>query len=199
TNPERGLDRSPLFQVMFALQNAPLSRTELPGLVLRRLDFDAGTTRFELFLEMIEDGAAIEGALHYSSDRFEPPFIARFLAHFEALLAGLAAAPLRQVGELPLLSPAEQAQLREWNDTDREPPGEAAFHELFAAWAGRHPDRIAAACGGRSLSYGELDRRAGALGRRLRARGLVPEGVVALLAERGLDFLIAMLGVWKAG
>jgi amino acid adenylation domain-containing protein/FkbH-like protein len=199
-NPERNLDRSPLFQVMFALQNAPLERLELPGLRLRRLDVETGTTRFELFLEMIESAAEIEGALHHSSDRFDPPFIARFLSHFQTLLEGMAADPRRELGALALLSPGEQAQLlREWNDTARELPREQTFQEIFAARAARHPDRVAAACAGETSSYGELDRRAGALAQRLLAEGLPSEGVVALLAERGLGFLIAMLGVFKAG
>jgi amino acid adenylation domain-containing protein len=202
-NPDRDLLRSPLFQVMFALQNAPAGRIELPGLSLHRLDIETGTTRFELFLEMMEAGEELEGALHFSCDLFDAPFIARFVGHFAALLHALVADPAGEVAGWPLLAPAEQAQVvREWNDSAREFPLSVAFPELFAARVAEQPERVAAVEEGSYLSYAELDARANALARQLTGRGLHVEGiegVVALLAERGLDFLAAVLGVFKAG
>jgi amino acid adenylation domain-containing protein/FkbH-like protein len=199
-NPDRDLDRSPLFQVMFALQNAPAERIELPGLTLRRLEIETGTTRFEMFLEMTENGGGLEGALHYSTDLFEAPFVARLLGHFEALLGGMAADPSREVSSLPLLSAAERAQLLlEWNDSAGEAPLDLPFQRLFEERVARHPDRIAALHEGEILTYAGLDRRANGLARRLIEEGVGAEGVVAILAERGLDFLAAVLGVFKAG
>ena len=72
-------------------------------------------------------------------------------------------------------------------------------HELFEQRVGAHPDRVAAVCGDRSLTYGELNARANRLARALLARGLGREGVVAVVAERNLDWLAAVLAVFKAG
>jgi amino acid adenylation domain-containing protein len=199
-NPDRDLDRSPLFQVMFALQNAPAARVELPGVSLAPLEVETGTTRFELFLELTEREGGLEGALHYSRDLYDPVLIARFQEHFQALLAGLAAEASRSLAEVALLSAPERAQLLlEWNDSRGAVPLEAAFPQLFERQAALHPERTAAFCDGRRLTYAELDSRANGLARRLLAQGLPPEGLVALLGERGLDFLIAILGVFKAG
>jgi amino acid adenylation domain-containing protein len=199
-NPDRDLERSALFQVMFALQNAPLQRIELPGLELSRLDVETGTTRFELFLEMTEDGVGLEGVLHFGSALFDDPFVGRFVEHFQTLLAEMAAAPSRDLASIPLLSEAARAQLLvEWNDRAGDFPGQRPFQRLFEERAARHPDRVAAVCDGRSLTYAGLDRRANHLAERLIERGVGGESVVALLAERGLDFLTAMLGVFKAG
>ncbi|MFL6293189.1 MAG: amino acid adenylation domain-containing protein [Thermoanaerobaculia bacterium] len=199
-NPDRDLERSALFQVMFALQNAPLERIELPGLSLSRMDVETGTTRFELFLEMTEDGTGLEGALHFSTSLFDAPFIARFLEHFQALLGCMAESPGRDVASLPVLSETSRAQLLgEWNDRAGSFPRGQAFQQLFEGLAAQHPDRVAAACDGESLTYAQLDRRANRLAASLIQHGVDAEGLVALLAERGLDFLVAMLGVFKAG
>ncbi|HKV09760.1 MAG TPA: amino acid adenylation domain-containing protein, partial [Thermoanaerobaculia bacterium] len=146
-----------------------------------------------------ENGGGLEGALHYSTDRFEADFVTRFLGHFETLLQGMAADPAHEVSALPLLSASEQAVLRAWNDNAGEAPLERPFQRLFEERVALHPDRVAALCGNESLTYAALDRRANGIVRQLIEQGVGPETVVALLAERGLDFLAAMLGVWKAG
>jgi amino acid adenylation domain-containing protein len=199
-NPERDLDRSPLFQVMFALQNAPTERVDLPGLSLSRFEIDTGTIRFELYLELTEDGDELEGAVQLSLDLFDLPFALRLVDHFRTLLQGLVARPADEVAGLPLLSEPEQAQiLREWNDTACDLPLEVPFQRLFADIVARHPGRIAAVCQDRCFNYAELDGRSNAVARHLEARGVGPETIVAILAERGLDFLTAVVGVFKAG
>ncbi|HLL48839.1 MAG TPA: amino acid adenylation domain-containing protein, partial [Longimicrobiaceae bacterium] len=73
------------------------------------------------------------------------------------------------------------------------------MHELFAAQAARTPERTAAAGGGEAVSYAELERRSSRLAHRLRARGVGPEARVAVCLERGVEMLVAVLGVLKAG
>ncbi|HYH47339.1 MAG TPA: amino acid adenylation domain-containing protein, partial [Thermoanaerobaculia bacterium] len=199
-NPDRDLDRSPLFQVMFALQNAPAARIELPDLALGRCEIDTGTIRFELYLELTEDGDELDGMVQFSRDLFAPEFIARFVEHFRALLQGMASHPAEELAALPLLAPAERAQiLCEWNDSARDLPLEVPFQHLFAEAATRHAGRIAVACEGRTLTYAELAARAEALARRLAAEGVGPDSIVAILAERGLDFLAGVVGILRAG
>jgi amino acid adenylation domain-containing protein len=199
-NPERDLDRSPLFQVMFALQNAPIPPVELPGLRLERLDVDTGTIRFELYLELFEAGGDLEGSFQFSLDLFDRPFIARLAEQFRTLAAALVAQEEEEIAALELLSAGEQAQLvREWSDSARELPLGAPFARLFAGAVARWPERTAVAAAGRSLSYRELDRRAGAVAAALRARGAGAESVVALLAERGPELLAVIVGAFAAG
>src|SRR5262249_18472805 len=102
--------------------------------------------------------------------------------------------------ELSLLSPAERRQLLvEWNDTATDYPAEMPIHELFEAQAARTPEAVAVVCDGRTLSYGELDRRANQLAHALRRRGVGADVFVALCVSRSPGMIVAVLGVLKAG
>jgi non-ribosomal peptide synthetase component F len=85
-NPVRDLSHSPLFQVKFLLQNTPAPALASAELALDGFEVEHQTTKFELFLNMVDDGAALGGALEYSTDLFTPGSIARMLGFFEALL-----------------------------------------------------------------------------------------------------------------
>ncbi len=123
----------------------------------------------------------------------------RLLAHFGELLAAVANDPHRPVSALPLLTSAERDELGRWNDT-AEPMIEAnGIHELIAAQAVTGPGRPAVEHGGRALTYAELERRANRLAHHLRGRGVGPESVVGVCLPRGIDAVVAVLAVWKAG
>jgi amino acid adenylation domain-containing protein len=200
--PERSLNATPLVQVMFAL-DVPAAELCLPGVALTRLEVWSGSPKLDLDLTLADVGDRLSGATLYDRGLFDPPTIARLHGQLVRLLAAAAAEPGRRVADLPLLAAAERQQLVwEWNDSAAgEPAGESGgdtFPRLFAAQAARIPERVAAACRGERLTYGELDRRAGLLARRI-AGALPPGGLAALALPRGLDFLTAMIAVWKAG
>ncbi len=205
--PERSLGRTPLFQVMFAVENTPMGSLDLPGLRLNPVPVDLPFAQFDLSLNVREltlrSGLAAD--LEYSTDLFHPTTAMRLAGHFETLLAAALETPDRRLAELPLLSAAERGQLlREWNDTRRDFGGdlpEVPLHRWVEARAAAAPDALAvlAADSGASLTYGELARRAGRLARRLRDRGVGPESRIALDTERSPDLVVAMLAVLKAG
>ncbi|MEA2601550.1 MAG: hypothetical protein QOF89_2542, partial [Acidobacteriota bacterium] len=198
--PERDLSRSPVFQVLFQLQNAPVEAVELPGLALRPLGAGGQTAKFELVLNLFAAGAGFAGMLKYNTDLFEPATAVRLVRHFGALLAGAVAAPSRQLSELLLLSHAERHQLaREWNDAPGEPAGHTCLHGWIAAQAARTPRAVAVAFEGEALTYGELDARAGRLARRLRGLGVGPEVRVGICVERSLEMMVGLLAILKAG
>ncbi len=203
----RDLSHSPLFQVMLVLHNEPPAALELPGL---RLDFPevAGAgAKLDLVLNCAEaEGGGLEIRWIYNSDLFDASRIHRLAGHLENLLAAAVADPARRVGELPLLAPYEVRQLLEWNDSARALPLDEGFLGHFGRQAARTPLAVAAACEGEELTYAELDRRSDRLAWYLseslpaavgRNRGGEP--VVAVLAERGLDWLSAVLALFKAG
>src|SRR4029077_9321559 len=135
---ERDLSRSPLFQAMFILQNAPASRLALPGLSLALAEVDNGTAKFELTLSLEEGGDGLAGWIEYNSALFDATTAERFAVHFGHLLAAAAAGPERPLGALPLLGEVDRAQLvTEWNDTRAELPPEPFVHRFVAAWAAR--------------------------------------------------------------
>ena len=116
--PERALSYSPLFQVMFNLQNARPPRVELTRLTLAPVEIEHGQAQFDLSLSFVESGDGLAGWLEYNSDLFDGETAGRLARHFETLLRGIATGPGRRLSELPLLSAAERRQLLTgWNDT----------------------------------------------------------------------------------
>ncbi|WP_165374563.1 MULTISPECIES: non-ribosomal peptide synthetase [Sorangium] len=154
----------------------------------------------ELSLSVAARGRGLVATLEYSTDLFDPETIERMLGHLSLLLAGVAEGAERPISEIPLLTPEERRRITvAWNATQTAYPRDACIHELFEAQAARTPDAIAAALGGEALTYRELDRRANRLARRLAARRAGPDLRVAVLVERSLRVLVALLGVLKAG
>jgi amino acid adenylation domain-containing protein/non-ribosomal peptide synthase protein (TIGR01720 family) len=201
--PERDLSRTPLFQAMVAMQslggvgNDPAPAPE--GSELR-----IGGAKFDLTLNVVEGAERIHGTLEYSRDLFDAPTIRRMLGHLRALVGDAVEAPDKRVGALEILSDSERHQiLVEWNAAEARfarLAGERTFDGLFVAQVERSRAAMAAAeQGGRRLTYGELDARVEALARALLVWRVEPENVVALLAERGLDLLTAILAVFRVG
>jgi syringomycin synthetase protein SyrE len=205
--PARSLAHSPLFQVMFAWQNAPGGRLELPGLSLAAPG-PAGsggaasqvTAKFDLSLTLFERGGRIVGTVEYAAALFDGATVARSLEYLRRVLEGMAADPARPVGSLPLLAEAERARLlEESRGPSRAWDAEACIDALFEARAARTPDAAAIVLGAATLTYAGLDRRAEAVAAALAARGIGRGSCVPILMERGLGVPVAMLGVMKSG
>ncbi|WP_245894300.1 amino acid adenylation domain-containing protein [Chamaesiphon polymorphus] len=198
--PQRSLSYTPLFQVMFVLQNAPLSKLDLPDLTISPFKMEHVTARFDLTLQMEETAAGLTGELIYNRDLFDATTIERMASHLEILLAGIVANPQQQVAKLPLISSAERQQLLiDWNDTQVDYPQDKCFHELFEAQVERTPDAIAVQFEDAKLTYRELNDRSNQLARYLQTLGVKPEVLVGICVERSLDTIVGLLGVFKAG
>ncbi|WP_437835307.1 amino acid adenylation domain-containing protein [Sorangium sp. So ce1153] len=197
--PARDLGRNPVFQVMFILQNAPASELRLPDLELSWLKPTWTTSRMDLTLSMEAAGDQLTGAIEYNTDLFDDATIERLIGHYRSLLSALARDPGRRVDDLPLLAPAERAELlAAWNRTGRASPGAATFLSLFEAQVEAQPDAIAAEFEGESLTYRALDERANQLAWHLAELGVKPGARVAFCVDRSLAMLVGLLGVLKA-
>ena len=200
--PARDLARAPLVQVMFTLLAAG-SPVALPGVELTPALDDAaesGTARFDLSLHLNAGAEGLAGAFEYNLDLFDAATVRRFAGAYATLIAAAVADPGLPFWELPLLTPEERVQLLAgWNDTAAPLPRETAVHRWIEEQARRRPEAVAVVDGERALTYTELDTRAGALARRLAARGLGPERCVALHLERSAEMVVALLAVMKTG
>ncbi|WP_051710857.1 non-ribosomal peptide synthetase [Andreprevotia chitinilytica] len=199
-NPARHTSHAPLFQAMLVLQNNPAYDLTLPGLTLAPYAIDSHIARFDLTLNVVEDGDTLQALFEYDTDLFDAATIARMAGHFTTLLGQIVAAPERRVADLALLSAEESRQLLvDWNDTVVAYPAEQAIHQLFEQHAAKTPDQIALVFEGQQLSYGELDARANQLAHYLRSQGIGPDVLVGLCLDRSLDLVIGLLAVLKAG
>ena len=200
-NPERNLSHTPLFQVIFALQNASLSATAFAGLRLTPVEIDTGAIKFDLMMtaeEIANQGILLQ--LTYSTDLFEASTAQRMLGHYQNLLQAIVDSPEQHLSELEMLSSAEREQLLvEWNATARNYGSPVCVQELFEAQVERTPNATAAEFELHRMSYAELNGRANQLAHHLRGLGVGPEIRVALCMERGLEMLVALLAVLKAG
>jgi amino acid adenylation domain-containing protein len=213
--PQRDPARSPLFQVMFVLQKAQLADGQeltacalgepgayanVGGLRLEIVPLEQRIAQFDLTLTMGEVGEAFVASFDYNVQLFDTATVSRWARHFERLLEGIADHPSVAVSALPLMSPDEERQITAvWNDTGIEFRHEATLPELLAEQAARTPEAAAVLFGGERLSYGELDRRANRLARRLRALGVGAESRVAVCLERSPSLMVGLIGVLKAG
>ncbi|AKV65522.1 non-ribosomal peptide synthetase [Microcystis panniformis] len=201
---ERSLSYNPLFQVMFALQNAPLNALELPNLKAQYLAVENQRIKFDLSLVLeeieTEKGAYLEGFWEYDSDLFTPERITRMVGHFQTLLKGIVANPQQTVGELPLLTESEEQQLLvEWNQTQTSYPDHYCIHQLFEEQVVKTPDAIAVIDGEKSLTYEQLNQKANQLAYYLQNLGVKTEDLVGICIERSVLMIIGLLGILKAG
>lgn len=198
--PERHLTHNPLFQVMFILQNAPLGKLQLADVTLTLLPNEYSAPKFDLTLDLTESAEGIAGFIEYRSDLFESETIARFVAHFQTMLAAIVECPDTRVAQLPLLTAAEQEQLVHFARPGKTAESSGScLHELFEQQARRTPSAVAVVGAGEELTYGELATRSRALAQQLQARGLRSEQLVGICMERSPRLLVAMLGVLQAG
>ncbi|WPB76076.1 amino acid adenylation domain-containing protein [Archangium violaceum] len=198
--PERDQSRSPLFQVMFGLQNAPLPELKLPGLKLQAIEPESQTSKFDLTLSAGETPAGFSLWLEYNTDLYEASTARRMLEQLQVLLEGIVAAPDRKLRELPLLSGTErQRVLADWNQTHTDFPRQHSIHQLFEDRARLHPEAIALEFGDTQLSYRELDTRANQLAHVLASKGVRSGDLVGICVERSADLVVGLLGILKAG
>jgi len=199
-DPVRDPNRTPLFQVMFALHHASRRRMVLSEMEVNALGIDNGSSRFDLSLELIDHGETIEGWFEYQTELFESSEIARAVAHFRNLLTGAVADLNRPVSELPLMSENEQSVLvNEWNDTAKSYDAGKCIHDLIEASVNLRPHRIAAVFGSRQISYFELNAGANRLAHYLMKMGVGRGQVIGIGIDRSIEMVIGMLAVLKAG
>ena len=198
--PRRDAGINPLFQVAFALQNAPAASFELPGVRCSALSLGARQSKFDLTLSLTEVDGRLEGVVEYASELFDAPRIERMVGHFERVLAQVVENDRVALAELELIGPDERARLELWATGEQTRyPADATLAALFAAQARRAPDATAVVGAAGTLSYAQLNARANQVAHWLRAAGAGPGSVVATCLERGDALLVALLGIVKAG
>lgn len=213
-HPERNLSHHPLFQVVFSLQNAPMSALELSGLVPSFLNIDFKKTRFDLELHLWkcsddfrslwganwEYSEGLRGVIVYNKDVFDKATISRVLEHFKTLLSSIVANPEQRIANLPLLSEVELYQiLLEWNNTKTDYPYDKCIHQLFEEQVQHHPNSIAVIFDNEQLTYQELNVRSKKLAQYLQKIGVGSEKLVGICISQSIEMIVGLLGILKAG
>ncbi|WP_017717380.1 non-ribosomal peptide synthetase [Kamptonema formosum] len=210
--PARHSNQSPLFSVMFVLQNSPVEQLELPGVKAMPVELDrptAGAT-FDLTLSLQETELGLRGAFEYNAQLFDATTVERMVRHFQTLVGALATHSESRIAQLPVLTAAEQHQiLVGWNQTQTDYPALECLHQVFERHVRNTPDAVAVVLASgesagagevqKQLTYRELNARANQFARYLRSVGVAPETLVGICLEKTPDLIVALLGILKAG
>ncbi|MBN3884983.1 MAG: amino acid adenylation domain-containing protein [Nostoc sp. JL34] len=198
--PNRDLSYNPLFQVMFVLQNVPISNPRLSDVSVTYQEGYNGTSKFDLTLFMEDSEQGLVTTCEYNTDLFNADTITRMLGHFQTLLGSIVSDPQQRITDLQLLTSSEIQQLLvEWNNTKTEYPQDKCIHELFEAQVEKTPEAVAVVFENQQLTYRELNAKANQLGHYLRSLGVKPEVLVGICIERSPLMVVAVLGILKAG
>ncbi|MEY9878174.1 amino acid adenylation domain-containing protein, partial [Streptacidiphilus sp. MAP12-33] len=210
--PTRSLSRrNPLFQVMLTLQNAGSAAmptggaVSLAGLECTPLVHQSTAAKFDLDVMIGErrDGqgrpAGLRGTLTAATDLFDPATAQSLSQRWGRVLAAVSADPGALVHGIDVLSADERERvLVAWNDTAAEVPS-ASVPELIAARAVENPQASAVVSGASELTYAQMEERVSRLAGLLVEHGVGAESLVAVCLPRGVDLVVALLAVWRAG
>ena len=211
----RDPSRSPVFQVSFSMEKIPGldggdaavfmigqggHKIHVGDITVETVDLTLRQAQFEITLVVEEADGVLYGCWQYNADLFDEETIAYLNTLYAQVLAQVAENPELRVSEVNLLPEEEETKILEaWNDTASPYPSDALLHELVTDAVSQNPDKIALRCGGDTLTFNQLDRKADGLAQMLADAGVGPDQPVALLAERSCDMVAGTLGILKSG
>ncbi len=197
---KRDMSRNPVFDTMFVLQNMDTSGVHSEQLSFEWQQLDSNVSKFDLTLTAVETDAGLDFTLEYSTKLFRRDTMVRFHQHFVNLLSNLADDAEKRLADLELVSVVERQQLLiDFNTTQADFPQDLTIHEQFEQQVKRTPEQIAIVFEDQALTYQELNERANQLARLLRSKGVGPDQIVGIMAQRSLEMMIGILGILKAG
>lgn len=204
-NPPRSSAYSPLFQVGFSFQNIAQESLELPSLAVRPFEFESNVAKSDLHFTIAarsdpSDDSAFGIELAYATDLFDSETARSMLDRFVHVLEVVAENPNIRVGDISLTSDAERRALLVSADRTAFAIDEAAtLVSLYEARVAEVPEHEAVIADGQRLTFRDFDARVNAVARYLIERGIGPEAAVVLSVPRGIDLLVMMYAVVKAG
>ncbi|WP_122731999.1 non-ribosomal peptide synthetase, partial [Pseudomonas viridiflava] len=198
--PTRSLAHAPLFQTTLNWMPGKHVAVPLGGLVVTPVEQVSQVSKFDLSLNLSEQGETLVGSLDYATVLFDEATAQRYLNYFVQILETLATHEHTRLDRVALVGEQERRYLLETlNATAVAVDNEQTVHAIIEALAASLPESVAAQVGERRLNYGELNLRANALAHHLISLGVRADDRVAVMARRGLDTLVAMLAVLKSG
>jgi len=195
--PDPDLSRSPLFQAMFSFNDWSLDALRLGEAAGSAVPVDRGAAKLDLTLELVYRRGELAATFEYTADIFDAATINRMAEAYRLLLRAVVADPATRAGDLPLAGAGEPSVSRPapWVRPLLARPLLARIGDQVGAT----PDAVAVISGAIEITYAELDRRANQLAQHLVALGVGPETPVGLCLPRGVDTVVGVLGIWKAG
>ena len=195
--PGRNMAISPLFQVMFVLQNTPKEATKQ---YIKSYPLDNDISKFDLTMSFSEGPEGLEGSIEYKTSLYKPQTIERLADHFRNLCQAVVAMPTAKINQLEFIGGLEKRQLTiELNQTQAGYPKDKCIHQLFVEQVAVNPDQVAAVYQDETLSYQQLYDESYELALYLQSLGVEPDSLVGICVERSLHMIVGMMGILRAG
>ncbi|HEY9194980.1 MAG TPA: amino acid adenylation domain-containing protein, partial [Mucilaginibacter sp.] len=198
---ERDMSHSPLFQVMFTLQNTPeIPELKLDDVTLSAETAEDTTSKFDISLNLVETANGLVGGLTYNTDLFKAETMERMIGHFTTILQSVVQTPAEVIGRINMLSSEEkQQQLKDFNATYADYPTDKSVLDIFEQQVAQTPNAVAVTFEDETVTYQRLSDKANSLAKYLQAHGVKTETIVPICIGRGIEMIIGILGVMKAG
>lgn len=198
---ERDLSRSPLFQVMFSLQNSPNSQTiHLDGLEIEKIAKDMKSARYEMTWNMVEADGLLSCDIEYNSDLFELSSIEGFANYFIYLLAEVSEKFDQSISMFDLEAPKQTIKrVSQLNLSETDYPKEKFIPELFLESVKQFPNKVALRDDVSEMTYALLDRQSGKVAAELKEKGVEAGDKIVIAMDRSFELIIGILGILKLG
>lgn len=199
-SPERSLSYAPIIQTLFSFQAAPDQSFSLPGVEISQLQLERNNAQFDLALMAIDNVDSIDLEFGYNTDLFKAKTVSAMVRHFQTVCAALAVDPSLPCGSVPLMQTDEmQSVLSAWNQSQTVTPANCNVLAEIDQQTRLNPRAIAVVCGQQSLNYIELQQQSQHIARLLIKAGVGQGDLVGLCVESGVEMLVAMLAIIRAG
>ncbi|QCO55739.1 amino acid adenylation domain-containing protein [Pseudorhodobacter turbinis] len=199
-NPDRTSDEMiPLFRAKFDLQQAERLPDRIHGVRLERLPRQDRTTKYELRMNLEDDGATLSGRVEYRADLYAPEVISGMGKHFINLLRAALDDPKCPASRLAMLDVDEARKMVSLATGPALPQHAETLHQAFLDQVDRTPDAIAITDGQQEITYRDLDVQSGAIAAALGQRDMPAESRIGILMARRPDLVATILGVLRAG
>lgn len=198
-NPQRSLSYSPLFQVLFVMQNAVNERLNLKGLSVTPIEAEQTISKFDLTLSVTELDGRYLCDWEYSTNLFKPSTLERMSAHLQRLISQVLQSPKKTLGALALITDAQSKQIQTWNETAKDFPKDKTVAQLFEDQVDQTPHNTAVIFEGATLTYAQLNKAANRIAYSLIEYGISADTLVGICVDRSLEMVIGVLAVLKAG
>lgn len=199
-SPERTLNQNPLFQVMFVLQNTPVTKLELPEISIRQIKIESHTTKFDLMLIVEEIEGKIFANFEYDSALFKNETIIRMYEIYEEIINNVIDNSDEVINCLSILPHKQYKQfIKEWGSSNKDFPSSKTFSQLFQKNVIKFGDNLAAEDEGRKVTYKDLWNETLRIAYWLMYSGVTRGGILPILMDRSCSFLSSIIGTFHVG
>ena len=198
-NIERDMSRTALFQAMFVLNNAPMTKLEFKNLTFEPLDIDNGTTKFDLVMSITEMENKLKGKFEFNIDLFKPFTINALIESYVRILKEFISDNNKKIDDIELLTDSEIMEKGSVIINENIDVKPDTIVNLFETIVEENKSKIAVVCENESVTYEELNNKANTIAKALIDASAVKNEIVGVFLNRSIDYVASFLGILKAG